>query len=80
MSSVFELLIYVGVMFTAVTGSYIHYIPFTIILAVTGLVLAIGFAFMPESPTYLMKKGQRQQAMKALAFFRYQILFSLIQP
>lgn len=70
MSSVFELLIYVGVMFTAFTGSYLHYIPFTLVLAATGLVLAIAFFFMPESPTYLMKKGRRHEAQKALAFYR----------
>lgn len=70
MGSVFELLIYVGVMVTAILGSYLHYIPFTLILGGSGLVFAVCLCFMPESPTYLLKMGRREKAEEALRFYR----------
>ncbi|KAK4874426.1 hypothetical protein RN001_013786 [Aquatica leii] len=66
----FELLIYVGVIFVSIFGAYFHYITLTIVLGISSLLFGILFLIFPESPTYLMKIGQKDDAKRALEFFR----------
>ncbi|KAF5269615.1 hypothetical protein FQR65_LT05954 [Abscondita terminalis] len=68
--SFFEFLIYVGVMLISIFGAYVHYITLTIILGIFSVVVGIGFLFLPESPTYLIKTGKKDQAILALKYYR----------
>ncbi|KAK5640890.1 hypothetical protein RI129_009437 [Pyrocoelia pectoralis] len=70
LGSFFEFLIYVGVVLVVTCGAYVHYITLTSILGASALALGIVFAFLPESPTYLMKRNRREKAEKALRFYR----------
>ncbi|KAF5293482.1 hypothetical protein FQA39_LY02967 [Lamprigera yunnana] len=69
LGSFFEFLIYVGVVIVAVCGAFVNYITLTVMIGILGLVLAIVFVFLPESPTYLMKVNNKEQAEKALKFY-----------
>ncbi|KAF5283488.1 hypothetical protein FQR65_LT13876 [Abscondita terminalis] len=68
--SFFEFLIYCGVFLVSLIGAYLHYITLTVIFGVVALVLASGFWFFPESPMYLLRMNRRDEAIKALKFFR----------
>ncbi|XP_031355086.1 facilitated trehalose transporter Tret1-like [Photinus pyralis] len=70
LGSFFEFLIYVGVVVVVTCGAYVHYVTLTLILGTCALVLGIAFIFLPESPTYLMKRNRRDKAEKALRFYR----------
>ncbi|KAK4874425.1 hypothetical protein RN001_013785 [Aquatica leii] len=69
LGSFFEFLIYVGVVIVAICGAYVNYITLTVMVGILGLVLAIVFVFLPESPTYLMKVNNKEQAEQALKFY-----------
>ncbi|KAK5640896.1 hypothetical protein RI129_009443 [Pyrocoelia pectoralis] len=70
LGSFFEFLIYVGVVMVVTCGSFVHYKALTVIMGVLALILGIIFIFLPESPTYLMKRNRRDKAEKALRFYR----------
>ncbi|XP_025836275.1 facilitated trehalose transporter Tret1-like isoform X2 [Agrilus planipennis] len=66
----FELLIYVGILVSAVLGAYVNYITLTVVLGVIAGVLGACFVFFPESPTYLMMINKKSLAEKSLRFYR----------
>ncbi|KAK4874427.1 hypothetical protein RN001_013787 [Aquatica leii] len=66
----FELLIYVGIILVSTFGAYFHYITLTIVVGVSSLLFGIIFLVFPESPTYLIKIGLKDDAKTALEFFR----------
>ncbi|KAF5269613.1 hypothetical protein FQR65_LT05952 [Abscondita terminalis] len=68
--SFFEFLVFVGVMLISICGAYLNYITLTVILGTFSLILGIGFLFLPESPTYLMKIGRKDLAFLALKYYR----------
>lgn len=70
MGSFFEFGIYVGVAITACAGAYINYIDLTILNAAVVMATMICCVFLPESPTHLMKSGDRKGAQRALEFYR----------
>ncbi|KAF5269616.1 hypothetical protein FQR65_LT05955 [Abscondita terminalis] len=70
LGSFFEFLIYTGVILVSVCGAYVHYITLTIILGFCSLIIGLAFLFFPESPTYLLKIGQKDKATIALKYYR----------
>ncbi|XP_017782691.1 PREDICTED: facilitated trehalose transporter Tret1-like isoform X2 [Nicrophorus vespilloides] len=50
-------------------GPFVSYVSLGILCAVFPLLLAITFAFVPESPYYLIKTGKKDEARKALMIF-----------
>ncbi|KAK5640894.1 hypothetical protein RI129_009441 [Pyrocoelia pectoralis] len=71
LGSLFELLIYVGMVFVSVLGAYLDYIKLTIIVAVVNLLIGLVFFYLPDSPTHLIKRHKREKAAKALRFYRH---------
>ncbi|KAF5269622.1 hypothetical protein FQR65_LT05961 [Abscondita terminalis] len=69
LGSFFEFLIYVGVIFVAVCGSYVNYITLTITIGVICALLSSIFVFLPESPTYLLKINKRDEAERSVKFY-----------
>ncbi|KAF5283489.1 hypothetical protein FQR65_LT13877 [Abscondita terminalis] len=68
--SFFEFLIYIGVMLISIIGAYVHYITLTILLGFSSLFLGIAFLFLPESPTFLVQIGKKDEAVLALKYYR----------
>ncbi|KAF5269612.1 hypothetical protein FQR65_LT05951 [Abscondita terminalis] len=66
----FSVLIYVGIIFVTVCGAYVNYITLTIILGTCFVMLGIALMYFPESPTYLIKVGRKEQAILALKYYR----------
>ncbi|PSN54587.1 hypothetical protein C0J52_07385, partial [Blattella germanica] len=53
-----------------VIGSYVSYHKFAWIMLCFPLLFLISFMWMPETPTYLVKKGELRKAKHSLEFFR----------
>ncbi|XP_031355032.1 facilitated trehalose transporter Tret1-2 homolog isoform X2 [Photinus pyralis] len=70
LGSFFEFLLYVGVVLVAIIGAYVEYKTLTVMLGIVGLALTMIFIFLPESPTHLMKINKREEAERALRFYR----------
>ncbi|KAF5269634.1 hypothetical protein FQR65_LT05973 [Abscondita terminalis] len=70
LGSFFEFLIFFGFILMSVCGAYVDYITLTIILGTLSLTVGIGFLFFPDSPTYLIKIGKKDEAVRALQFYR----------
>ncbi|XP_031355030.1 facilitated trehalose transporter Tret1-like [Photinus pyralis] len=71
LGSLFEMLIYVGMVFVSVIGAYLDYIKLTIIVGVLNLLIGLVFFYLPDSPTHLIKMNKREKAAKALRFYRH---------
>lgn len=71
LSSFFQLMITIGIMCT-----YIFGVPemtvktFNIICSIFPFIFGICIAFCPETPTYWVKKGEREKAVKSLRWLR----------
>jgi SP family facilitated glucose transporter-like MFS transporter 8 len=59
-----------GVLFSYVIGSYTLYHDFAIICLSVPVVFAVTFFWMPETPVYLMRKGEVKQAKRSLKWLR----------
>lgn len=64
------MLILVGILYVYVIGPYNTYYELQWSCLVIPIVFLIAFFFMPESPNYLISKGRRDDASKALVFLR----------
>ncbi|KAK5640893.1 hypothetical protein RI129_009440 [Pyrocoelia pectoralis] len=58
------------VVLVAIIGAYVEYKTLTVMLGIVGLSLTMIFIFLPESPTHLMKINKREEAERALRFYR----------
>lgn len=59
-----------GILFTCLVGNYANWTFLGIILAIVPVLLGVTFAFMPESPVYLLSKNKRNNAEKNLQELR----------
>ncbi|CAH1981906.1 unnamed protein product [Acanthoscelides obtectus] len=66
----FQLMVTIGIFLTYLFGKYLNAIHFTIVCACIPAVFVLIFAFQPESPTYLIKKGRFDDAKVALTRLR----------
>lgn len=70
LGSFLQLFISFGLLFAYCVGPYVNYLVFWILCAVLSIVFFGCFFFMPESPYYLLKVGQREDAISSLARLR----------
>ncbi|KAL0276888.1 UNVERIFIED_CONTAM: hypothetical protein PYX00_004356 [Menopon gallinae] len=68
--SLMQLFICIGLLFDYVVGPYVSYSALSFAAAVFPFLFAFAFAWMPESPYYLIGKNRPDQAKKALAWLR----------
>ncbi|KAL0277053.1 UNVERIFIED_CONTAM: hypothetical protein PYX00_004473 [Menopon gallinae] len=70
LGSYFQLMITLGILFVYVLGKCVNAFYLTVICGVVPLVFGAAFFFVPETPIYLLTKGNVDQARKSLTFFR----------
>lgn len=66
----FQLLVIAGILFSYIIGSYIPVFEASLIFAAIPIVFAVIFAFMPESPVYLVEQGRENEAMMCYKWLR----------
>lgn len=70
LGSYFQLMMVIGILFVYVVGSYVKVFVLNCICAVIPLIFGAIFVFMPETPTYLISKGRKEEAAKSLRWLR----------
>ncbi|KAL2731542.1 facilitated trehalose transporter Tret1-2 [Vespula maculifrons] len=70
LGSFLQLFITFGLLYSYVIGPYVSYTVFWILCACLPVVFFVLFLLMPESPYYLITKGNREAAVAALAKLR----------
>lgn len=72
LGSYFQLMITVGVLFVYVIGDFLKPRDVAIGCAVLPFIFGLAFVFMPESPIYNLKRGNKNKAMSSLQWLRGQ--------
>lgn len=70
LGSFLQLFITFGLLYSYVIGPYVSYTVFWILCACLPVVFFVLFMLMPESPYYLISKGNREAAVASLAKLR----------
>lgn len=70
LGSYFQLMMVIGILFVYIIGSYVSVFVLNLVSAVIPLIFGAIFVFMPESPTYLISKGKKEEAAKSLRWLR----------
>ncbi|XP_047365216.1 facilitated trehalose transporter Tret1-like [Vespa velutina] len=70
LGSFLQLFITFGLLYSYVIGPYVSYTVFWILCACLPVIFFVLFLLMPESPYYLISKGNREAAVTALAKLR----------
>ncbi|CAG9861903.1 unnamed protein product [Phyllotreta striolata] len=70
LGSYFQLMVTIGIFLAYITGKYLSPIHFTIWCASLPFVFVVTFAFQPESPVFLLKRGLYDDAKKTLITLR----------
>lgn len=70
LGSFLQLFITAGLLYSYAIGPYVSYTVFWILCAILPVIFFICFMMMPESPHYLLSKGQRAEAVASLAKLR----------
>jgi SP family facilitated glucose transporter-like MFS transporter 8 len=65
-----DLMLTVGMLYVYFCGANLSYIEMTIACTVLPVLFAVTFYWMPESPLYLLTKGQTEKAKNYLRWFR----------
>lgn len=66
----FQLLIIAGILFSYTIGAYIDIYEASLICGAIPIVFAVIFAFMPESPVYLIEQGRDNEAISSYKWLR----------
>lgn len=66
----FQLMLTVGILYVYVVGTFFSYKSLQVMCGIIPVVFMLLFLKAPDSPTYLLKKGRRHDAEKALRFLR----------
>lgn len=70
LGSYFQLMMVIGILVVYVVGSYSKVFALNLVCAVIPLIFGAIFVFMPETPTYLIAKGKKEEAAKSLRWLR----------
>jgi SP family facilitated glucose transporter-like MFS transporter 8 len=68
--SYLDLMFKVGMLYVYTTGAILSYVGMTVACTVLPVLFAVTFYWMPESPIYLLTKGQPDKAKKSLRWLR----------
>lgn len=60
----------IGVIFSLIVGPHVDYKTFTIILSAFPIIFFLSFSYMPETPFYRLKCGDRKSATKLMLKYR----------
>lgn len=66
----FQLLIIAGILFAYAVGAYLPFFESNLIFASVPIVFGVIFAFMPESPVYLIQQGRENEAIMSYKWLR----------
>ena len=70
LGSSFTLLLVAGILFVYVISAGLNVFYMTLVCGIFPLVFGFIFAFMPESPTYLVSKNKNERAIKSIQWLR----------
>lgn len=70
LGSFFQLMVTIGILFVYAVGSGVNAFTVSIICGVIPLVFGAVFVFMPESPQYLVIKGESDKAVASIKWLR----------
>ncbi|XP_017082311.1 facilitated trehalose transporter Tret1-2 homolog isoform X2 [Drosophila eugracilis] len=66
LGTLFQLLLTIGILFIYVVGSLVTWRTLSMLCLAIPIFLLIGLLFLPETPVYLLKRGKRSEANRAL--------------
>lgn len=66
----FQLMLVIGILLSYVLGEHLSINTFNVLLATIPLASTAVFAFMPESPVYLVSRGRNESAVQSLQWLR----------
>lgn len=69
-TSLFFIFYWIGFLFEYCTGPFMSFFNFTLLTLITSVLFFIMFLLQPESPYFLLMKGNKQEAMASLRWFR----------
>ncbi|XP_067006760.2 facilitated trehalose transporter Tret1 isoform X2 [Anabrus simplex] len=70
LGSFFQLMLTVGILYVYVFGAIASYVWLGIVCAAVPVALLVIFVWMPETPTFLLKKNRKADAERSLRFLR----------
>jgi len=70
LGSFMQLFIVTGILYVYAIGPYVSYAVLQWACMAIAIVFAVTFFFMPESPSYFIAKGRREDAIEALKYLR----------
>ncbi|PSN36458.1 hypothetical protein C0J52_18340 [Blattella germanica] len=70
LGSYFQLMVTIGILFVYGIGSAVEPMHLSMICGIVPLVFGVIFFFMPETPLYHLKKGEKDKARASLQWFR----------
>ncbi|XP_066993707.2 facilitated trehalose transporter Tret1 [Anabrus simplex] len=65
-----DLMLAVGILWSYVIGAFVSYVWFSVISCLLPIFFFLAFVWMPESPVYLLAKGEITKAEKSLLWLR----------
>lgn len=63
-------MLYCGILTEYCVGPYVSYLTLGLVSGAVAVVFAVLFSFMPESPYWLLQRGRREDARRALHWLR----------
>ncbi|PNF21494.1 hypothetical protein B7P43_G13559 [Cryptotermes secundus] len=72
LGSFLQLLVVTGYLFEYCVGPYVTYTHLAIVSGCVPVMFAVSFVLFPESPYYLLARGRREEAARALQWLRGQ--------
>ncbi|KAK3923531.1 Facilitated trehalose transporter Tret1 [Frankliniella fusca] len=70
LGTLLQAMLYCGILMEYVVGPYVSYLALALTSGAVPLVFFALFFFMPESPHWLLQRGRREEARRALAWLR----------
>ncbi|XP_017130872.1 facilitated trehalose transporter Tret1-2 homolog isoform X2 [Drosophila elegans] len=66
LGTLFQLLLTIGILFVYVVGAVVPWTTLSMLCLLIPILLLIGLFFLPETPVYLLKRGDRAEANRSL--------------
>ncbi|KMZ01748.1 facilitated trehalose transporter Tret1-2 homolog isoform X2 [Drosophila simulans] len=66
LGTLFQLLLTIGILFIYVVGAFVTWKTLSMLCLIIPILLLVGLFIVPETPVYLLKRGRRSEANRAL--------------